>query len=156
MNTSSASKGLASGAMKAHSDTKSAERKLRDDVVVSRRRMHLDKNLMFAVTRTYATILSRWGGSGTDEDLIHNTSASGDSGARNMRKQATDKIDPSMISLLNALCFSTSFIKVSWALIQTDSSISSDLEQLLDQKRRYVMNLKCSRKIYLMHLLKRH
>eukprot|EP00554_Chaetoceros_debilis_P010606 CAMPEP_0194108264 /NCGR_PEP_ID=MMETSP0150-20130528/8003_1 /TAXON_ID=122233 /ORGANISM="Chaetoceros debilis, Strain MM31A-1" /LENGTH=932 /DNA_ID=CAMNT_0038796929 /DNA_START=1307 /DNA_END=4105 /DNA_ORIENTATION=+ len=130
MNTSTSSMGLASGAMKA------TERNPRNGVAVSRRGMYFDQNLMFAVTRTYATILSRWGGNGTDADFVPNTSASGGSGAPNLRKQATDKIDPSMISLLNALCFSTSFIKVSWALIQTDSSISSDLMQLLDKKRR--------------------
>ncbi len=134
MNTSAASMGLASGAMKAN--TKATETNPRKGAVVSRREINFDQKLMVAVTRTYATILSRWGGNGTDADFIPNATASGGTGAPDLQKQATDKIDPSMISLLNALCFSTSFIKVSWALIQTDPSISSDLTQLLDKKRR--------------------
>jgi hypothetical protein len=49
-----------------------------------------------------------------------------------------EKSDSSITSLLNVLCFSTSFIKFSWAMIQTNETLVNELQEIVDVNKRYV------------------
>jgi len=62
----------------------------------------------FALTRTYAIIMSRWEGGGYD--II------GSSESHSTNKTHMDKADPFVTPFLNVLCFSTPFIRTAWPL----------------------------------------
>jgi hypothetical protein len=125
LNTSAVSRDLAKGQMKsvnkvsgAKTDTKSPRAKNIDAHV----------KFTFALTRTYAIIMSRWGGGG--RDII------GSSKLHSTNKTHIDKADPLVIPFLNVLCFSTPFIRTAWALIQSNPIIITDLHDLVDAKKR--------------------
>ena len=93
------------------------------------------KRLFYAsgVSLEYASMLSRWGGEG-HEDLLQR--AIGKSSSENMTASATSKADPCVLNLLNVLCFSTSILKTTWGLIQSDSRVVSDLYGVIDAQKR--------------------
>ena len=73
-----------------------------------------------AICQTYATILSRCSGA----DIT------------NLKMNNTTTTNPAIMQLFNVLCFSTKIIEVSWALIQSDPKIISDLYTVLDTSKR--------------------
>ena len=89
--------------------------------------------LFFALCRVYSVILSRWGGGGKI-DLVKRAIPSKND--LSSKTNATSTADPFILSLLNVLSFSTSCLKTSWVLLQSDSTVISDLNSLLDEKNR--------------------
>eukprot|EP00557_Chaetoceros_sp_GSL56_P007737 CAMPEP_0176505780 /NCGR_PEP_ID=MMETSP0200_2-20121128/16685_1 /TAXON_ID=947934 /ORGANISM="Chaetoceros sp., Strain GSL56" /LENGTH=1269 /DNA_ID=CAMNT_0017905373 /DNA_START=111 /DNA_END=3920 /DNA_ORIENTATION=+ len=85
------------------------------------------QELLFCLTRTYAIIVSRWGGYARD---IINTSATAPA------TKVMERLDSSIIPVLNVLCFSTSYLKISWALIQSNDILKKDLCEMVDVKKR--------------------
>ena len=73
-----------------------------------------------AICQTYATILSRCSGADIN----------------NLKVNSTTTTNPAIMQLLNVLCFSTKIVEVSWALIQSDAKIISDLYTVLDTSKR--------------------
>ena len=65
----------------------------------------------------YGIVLSRWGGLGGD-DIVRPKRAAKRAGKG--KEVATTSPDPCTQSLLSVLCFSTPFIRVSWAMIQSE------------------------------------
>ena len=50
-------------------------------------------------------------------------------------KRSVEKRDPKIIPFLNVLSFSTAFLKTSWAIIQSNPYIKSDLEGSVDVEK---------------------
>lgn len=94
------------------------------------RRNYYSTNLLLALVRTYAIVLARWGGGGND-DMV--------SGQKNVLPrrdgptiEATSVQEGCISSLLNVLCFSTSFVRAAWGLIQSEEAIFSDVYKIID------------------------
>lgn len=87
------------------------------------------EEFLFCLVRTYAIIVSRWGGNA--REII-------DLSAATSTVKATEHIESSITPLLNVLCFSTSFLKACWALLQTNQILINDLHELVDVKKRPV------------------
>ena len=83
--------------------------------------------LLFALCRTYAAVLTRWGGGGK-EDIVSRTE-----GRKN--EIATARPDPCAMAFLNVLCFGTDIVRTSWALIQGDKEIASDLSNAIEKHK---------------------
>ena len=129
MNTSAKSRELAHGTT-ISSETQDNLHTKRVGVI---KKMESINEFLFALTRTYAIIVSRWGGGGRDVIGRSSSIARGSEG----REHATDKTDPCIVPFFNVLCFSTPFVKAAWAVIQSDPSIISNLHELVDVKKRY-------------------
>jgi len=73
-------------------------------------------DLLKSLCRVYGIILARWGGNGC-EDIVHQKRV-----ARQMSKKevASTSPEPCTQSFLSVLCFSTNFVRVSWAMIQSE------------------------------------
>ena len=92
---------------------------------------------LFALVRTYGTILARWGGGG-NEDIVGRASVKKKSASNNGKssiKEALGKGDPLAQSLLNAVCFSTPVLQTLWAVIQSDPLAISDLYKVIDEDK---------------------
>jgi hypothetical protein len=85
------------------------------------------QELLFSLTRAYAIIVSRWGGYSRD---IINTPAIAPS------TRVIERPDSSITPLLNVLSFSTSYLKASWAFIQSNELLVNDLREMVDIQRR--------------------
>ena len=93
---------------------------------------------LFALCRTYGSILARWGGGGRD-DIIKGVQWENPMSFREgeeRKAQATSTADPLTRSLLNVLCFSTPLVQASWALTQSHTDVVSGLYSVIDTKRR--------------------
>ena len=84
--------------------------------------------------RAYGTIISRWGGGGK-EDLVKRVVSNRES-AKEGREYASATLEPCVTSLLNVLCFSTSIVASSWAIIQSNPRVVSDLYAVIDVRKR--------------------
>ncbi|KAL9181070.1 hypothetical protein ACHAXT_009875 [Thalassiosira profunda] len=84
---------------------------------------------LLALCRAYGTIISRWGGNGKEE-LVRR--AQRDLDAKPGRETASANTEKCVTSLLNVLCFSTSFVTSSWAIVQSNPRVVSDLYALID------------------------
>ncbi len=144
MNTSSISREFATGGGTMISEKMKRKAGKEQEVKKGKIRKDLNHRLLFAITRTYAIVISRWGGGGafrvngagaTKVDRPSTTNGS-KTDKNHTRGQARDKIEPCIMSVLNVLCFSTPFIKASWVLIQSDPLIVSDLQKLVDPTKR--------------------
>jgi len=95
-----------------------------------------DYSLLFflALCRAYGTVISRWGGGGK-EDLVKRAVSNKDT-AKYTRESASQTLEPCVTALLNVLCFSTSMVTSSWAVIQSNPRVVSDLYALIDVKKR--------------------
>ncbi|KAL7445769.1 hypothetical protein ACHAXM_011340 [Skeletonema potamos] len=125
MNTSSLSRQLANGkgsisrALTNSDSAKAATTKPQHEYCVS---------FFFALCRAYGTIISRWGGNGK-EDLVRRISSK----AREIEiESASAKLEPCVSALLNVLCFSTNILSSSWAIVQSNSKVVSDLYCVID------------------------
>ena len=85
--------------------------------------------------RTYACVISRWGGNGNDDIVGRAPARSKKNSTQASYSEAVDKPDPIVQSLLNTLSFSTPVVKTLWALIQSDSDIVSDLYALMNEEK---------------------
>jgi len=52
------------------------------------------------------------------------------------KNYASANVEPSVTALLNVLCFSTSFVKSSWAVVQSNPRVVSDLYAVIDVNKR--------------------
>lgn len=126
MNTSAVSRDLATGQMTSNIE---ASGEKADIKLFRAKNVESHVKFAFALTRTYAIIMSRWAGGGRDiigSSESHSTS----------KMHALDKADPIITPFLNVLCFSTPFVRTAWALIQSNDSIIADLHDLVDEKKR--------------------
>lgn len=95
-------------------------------------RVAYTKDLLLSLCRVYGIILARWGGGG-GEDIIGTSGRLYRKDLSGTRQEiATSTPDISTQSLLNTLIFSTSLIRTSWALAQSDQSIMSDVSSIID------------------------
>ena len=85
-------------------------------------------SFFFALCRAYGTIISRWGGNGK-EDLVRRVSSK--AGELEI-EAASAKLEPCVTALLNVLCFSTNILSSSWAIIQSNPKVVSDLYCVID------------------------
>ena len=145
MNTSSIARQLANGKgpinravtnpvlTSQSSDSSDKERK--DSKVKAKQPVH-EYSVLFLLSlcRAYGTIISRWGGNGKD-DLVGRAQRSLDN-AKTGKEYATAKAELCVTTLLSVLCFSTSFVTSSWAIIQSNPRVVSDLYQVIDVKKR--------------------
>lgn len=79
-------------------------------------------------------MISRWGGGGK-EDLVKRVVSNKDT-TKHTRESASQTLEPCVTALLNVLCFSTSMVTSSWAVIQSNPRVVSDLYALIDVKKR--------------------
>ena len=94
------------------------------------RKYEYSVSLLLALCRVYGTIISRWGGNG-QEDLVRRAQPSLDPAKRG-KEGASSFAEPCVTALLNVLCFSTSFVTSSWAIIQSNPRVVSDLYSVID------------------------
>ena len=102
-----------------------------------RRKEEYSTNLLYALVRTYAIVLARWGGGG-NHDLVKNVrrgdkNAGGSAAATVV--QATSSQEACIVSLLSVLCFSTPIVRAAWGMIQSDSAAFSDVYAVIDGER---------------------
>lgn len=93
---------------------------------------HHEYSVLFllALCRAYGTIISRWGGNGK-EDLVRRARRSIDN-AKSGKEFASANVEPCVTALLNVLCFSTSIVTSSWAIVQSNPRVVSDLYAVID------------------------
>jgi len=89
---------------------------------------------LLSLCRCYGTIISRWGGDGK-VDLVGRAQRSLDN-AKTGKEYASANTESCVTALLNVLCFSTSFVTSSWAIIQSNPRVVSDLYQVIDVRKR--------------------
>jgi ubiquitin-protein ligase E3 C len=120
MNTSSISRQLANGKGSV------------TNAVLSSQGANHEYSVLFllALCRVYGTIISRWGGNGK-EDLVRRARRSIDC-AKFGKEFASANIEPCVTALLNVLCFSTSVVMSSWAIVQSNARVVSDLYAVID------------------------
>jgi len=126
MNTSEMSRNLATGTVKLSSESKETK----SDVC---KQEIFNSELFFALSRLYSVFLSRWGGGG-DEDIVKRHHL--ESSVQSKKVVATSKPEQCFLSFLNVLCFSTSYLKTAWALIQSNQSIANQLHELTDINKK--------------------
>lgn len=85
-------------------------------------------SFFFALCRAYGTIISRWGGNGK-EDLVRRVTSKA---SEVEVESASAKLEPCVTALLNVLCFSTNILSASWAIIQSNQKVVSDLYSVID------------------------
>jgi hypothetical protein len=123
MNTSQVSRDLAKGSVATTTTSK-------DHNFQTSSCANIDVNLFFALTHLYSIILSRWGGSGSENIIKRQPSTTSV-----LSKQATSKPETCVLSILNVMCFSTQYVKTAWSLIQSNKSISDELQSITDTKK---------------------
>lgn len=78
--------------------------------------------LLFSLSRLIAIVLGRWGGHGTSK---HNTS----------QKRASSTQEQFTVPLLNTLCFSTTLLRATWSIIQSDPAVVTSIYGIIDPKK---------------------
>jgi len=125
-NTSSVSKQLASGVIDAPNRQDNTEKTIKTI------KQSFNVNFFFALSRTFAVIISRWGGGG-GEDIVRRTGQN--SKSEYNQNIATSRPESCVMSLLNVLCFSTVYVKAAWAFLQSNPKLVSDLDVLSNFKK---------------------
>ena len=119
INTSSLSRKIASGKAQA-STTILGSTDASNDELSSLSSVAYSTDLFKSLCRVYGIVLARWGGNG-GADIVHPKLAT----RRGPKKiVASTSPEPFTRSLLSLLCFSTNFIRVSWAIIQSEEDVS--------------------------------
>jgi hypothetical protein len=105
--------------------------KMYEGLNVKTTNQHINKiqrqELLSCLTRTYAIIVSRWGGYARDIINVPATKPT---------VKVMERPDYSITPLLNVLCFSTSYLNISWALMQSNDALIGDLRDIVDVKKR--------------------
>ena len=95
-------------------------------------------SFLIALCRAYGAILARWGGGGnydiTGRGTVTESGAERD--PENTSGVATSKSDPYVHSLLNVICFSSGIVRATWAIVQSDRRVISDLYSVIDSEKR--------------------
>jgi hypothetical protein len=138
MNTSAISRQLANGNRSVTNTMVPAQETLQSDADTdsnSAKKPQHEYSVLFllALCRTYGTIIARWGGSGRD-DLVRRDIRSVDS-AKSGKEHASSNLEPCVTALLNVLCFSTNIVVSSWAIVQSNPRVVSDLYTVIDVKK---------------------
>ena len=94
-------------------------------VSLASRRADFSPSLLFSLCRVYSVVLARWGGGGGGDITSKMTD-------EKLRKVALTKAEAFTMSLLNALCFSTSALRATWGVIQSDRAIKQAVERMVD------------------------
>ncbi len=128
MNTTSMSRQLASGSIPTTLNSN-------EEQVEEKRKADFHVTFFYALTHTYATILSKWGGAGGN-DIVKRIVPDSTSTSESKQIVATSKPEPCILSLLNVVCFSTPFVKTAWSLIQSNSRLSNELHMMADSSKR--------------------
>ena len=132
MNTSSLSRQLADGkGSVSRAITKSVLSSDENDSMKkskSQSKHEYNLSFFFALCRAYGAIISRWGGNGK-EDLVRRVASRT---AEKEVQSASVHVEPCVTALLNVLCFSTDILTSSWAIIQSNSKVVSDLYSIID------------------------
>lgn len=83
--------------------------------------------------QTFGAIISRWGGCGKD-DLVNRALPDTDRSEPISRgiEQATGATEPCVTALLSVLSFSTNTLTATWAIIQSNPGVVSDLYAIID------------------------
>jgi hypothetical protein len=101
-------------------------------------RISYTPDLLITLCQVYGIVLARWGGGG-GEDIVKRVQSSGPlikkDGKGVKQGIATSTADISTQTLLNVLCFSTSVLRVSWGLIQSDSEVVTNIYSLIDPSK---------------------
>jgi hypothetical protein len=126
MDTTSVSRQLAKGSVKTTSDSSKEKVNIKQE-------SNFNTNYFYAISRLYAVLLSRWGGTG-GEDIVKRVVSK--SSSKSNQVAAMSKPEPCVLSLLNVLCFSTVYVKTAWSLIQSNSSLSNELLEMTDVRKR--------------------
>ena len=142
MNTSSISRQLANGKGPINrsvtnavlSSTSSSDKKNRDSTTTKKAQHEFSVLFLLALCRCYGTIVSRWGGNGK-EDLVRSAQRSLDY-SKPGKEYAAAKIEQCVTALLNVLTFGTNFVVSSWAIIQSNPRVVSDLYAVIDVNKR--------------------
>lgn len=142
MNTSSISRQLANGKGPVNrsmtnaviSSKSTSGMEIKDS---SEKKPHHEYSVLFllALCRAYGAIISRWGGNGK-EDLVRRAQQSLDIAKKSRKEHASANMEPCVTALLNVLCFSTSFVTSSWAIVQSNPRVVSDLYAVIDVNKR--------------------
>jgi ubiquitin-protein ligase E3 C len=97
-------------------------------------RLAYTPDLLIALCHVYGIVLARWGGGG-GEDIVKGVAATRRDSKGFNQEVATTKADLCTQSLLNVLCFSTSVIRASWGVIQSDSAVVANLYSIIDPSK---------------------
>jgi len=132
MNTSTMSRKLAGSMQESSATPESAQTEKGENFTLKppATQHEFIRELFLAICRTYSIILARWGGGGHDDIVRRAPSKSKNEKQRGV--VATAKPEACTMSLLNTLCFSTSIVKASWGVIQSDSAIISEVYSIID------------------------
>lgn len=122
MDTSSVSRKLAGG--------KRASPKADEHVPAPLSAARFSPEFFYALCRMYAVVLARWGGGGQGDIIARNSTSKSGKG-----EVATSVPETCTLSVLNVLCFSTPIVRASWAVIQSDSIIVSDVYSVIEADR---------------------
>jgi ubiquitin-protein ligase E3 C len=138
MNTSAISRQLANGNRSVTNTMVPAQETLQRDADTdsnNAKKPQHEYSVLFllALCRTYGTIIARWGGSGRD-DLVRRDKRSIDN-AKSGKEHASSNLEPCVTALLNVLCFSTNIVVSSWAIVQSNPRVVSDLYTVIDVKK---------------------
>lgn len=93
---------------------------------------HYSPDFFFAVCRTYAILVARWGGDG-HSDMVKRAAAKTSDGSE--IKVASSKPEPCVLALLNVLCFSTPIVQAAWGVIQSNDTIISEVYSIIDASK---------------------
>ncbi|KAL3786367.1 hypothetical protein ACHAWO_005304 [Cyclotella atomus] len=156
MNTSSIARQLANGKGSVTRTvtnavlTSEAESGNKETASSTKREHEYSITFLLSLCRTYSTIISRWGGCGKDDLVkrcIQDTKKSATSSKGS--DDAAGTLEPCVTALLNVLCFSTSLLDTTCAIIQSNPKVIADLYSVIDvNKRREPIRSLNTRSIY--------
>lgn len=136
MNTSSLSRQLANGKGSMKISTTSVATSHDATVGGTKLSSQQEYSILFLLSlcRFYGSIISRWGGHGKEDLVRRGRRASEHSKVR--KDDAVANVEPCVTALLNVLCFSTSFLTTSWAIVQSNPRVVADLYDVIDVNKR--------------------
>ena len=98
-------------------------------VVHRSRRGPYTPQLFYALCGLFSVVLARWDGGGRDNIEGAKFSAQSKKAAKD---EASDKPEAFTRALLNVLCFSTSLLPATRAILQSDPKMAADLNAIVD------------------------
>eukprot|EP00956_Cyclotella_meneghiniana_P027192 scaffold60450_cov51-Cyclotella_meneghiniana.AAC.1 len=126
MNTSTIARQLANG-------KGSINRSITNAVLTSEDEINKERQCS---SRTYGTIISRWGGGGQDDLVKRYIPDTKKSSNGKASTQAARTPEPNVTALLNVLCFSTPLLNTTWSIVQSNKKVVSDLYAVIDVNNR--------------------
>ena len=99
------------------------------------RRNAYSTDLLFSLIQTYSILFARWGGGGNDDVVALASGEHRPSVKSKSEPKATPTPDAWVKSILNALCFSTPIVRITWGIIQSNGAIVQDMYNLIEANR---------------------